>query len=81
MCMYILYLDILICKNSQRIVGVKGLVSILVSRYVRMSQLADTKKKPSPTCSSLPPPGVCVCVGGGGYNIILLHELVYRAFA
>jgi hypothetical protein len=68
MCMYILYLDILICKNSQRIVGVKGLVSILVSRYVRMSQLADTKKKPPPTCSSLPPPGVCV--GGRGGNTI-----------
>ena len=62
MCMYILYLDILICKNSQRIVGVKGLVSIRVSRYVRMSQLADTKKKPPPTCSSLLPPGVYVCV-------------------
>ena len=59
MCMYILYLDILICKNSQRIVGVKGLVSIRVSRYVRMSQVADTKRSRHQLALHFP---LCVCV-------------------
>ena len=39
MCMYVLYLDILICKNSQRLVGMKGFVSIRRSRYVRMNTI------------------------------------------